>query len=75
MDRRSTYSCFQQISALSTKATIRMLEEDFSHFGYPNTLVSVKAECLSSKEFIMVPEEMVHTTHGSLVSLFDEWTG
>ena len=45
------YPCIHQMSAITTKATIRKLEEDFAHFGYPHTLVSDNAQCFQSAEF------------------------
>ena len=51
VDAYSKYPCIHQMSAITTKATIRRLEEDFAHFGYPHTLVTDNAQCFLSAEF------------------------
>ncbi len=51
VDAFSKYPCIHQMSSITTKATIRKLDEDFAHFGYPHTIVSDNAQCFSSAEF------------------------
>ena len=51
VDAYSKYPCIHATSSTSTKATIDLLEEDFSHFGYPHTLVTDNATTFTSEEF------------------------
>ena len=39
------------MSQMANEATIDILEEDFSHFGYPHTLVTDNVATLLSKKF------------------------
>jgi hypothetical protein len=50
-DAYSKYPCIHQVSSTSTKATTLLLEDDFSHFGYPHTIVSDNAPNFTSQEF------------------------
>nr|KAG5685903.1 hypothetical protein BaRGS_033664 [Batillaria attramentaria] len=50
-DAYSKYPCIHPTSSTSTRATLDLLEEDFAHFGYPNTLVSDNATTFVSEEF------------------------
>ena len=40
VDSYSKYPCIHPTNSVSSKETMRLLEEDFSHFGYPHTIVS-----------------------------------
>jgi len=51
VDAMSKYPCIHPMTSITTKATTRKLDEDFAHFGYPNTIVSDNAQCFSSVEF------------------------
>jgi len=51
VDAYSKYPCIHATTSTSTKATTDLLEEDFSHFGYPHTIVSDNATTFMSQEF------------------------
>lgn len=51
IDSFSKYACVHRTSSISTTSTIRYLEEDFSHFGFPHHIVSDNATSFASKEF------------------------
>ncbi|KII72917.1 Transposon Tf2-6 polyprotein [Thelohanellus kitauei] len=51
VDSYSRYPCVHKTSSLSSESTIRLLEEDFAHFGYPLTIVSDNGTSFSSDEF------------------------
>ena len=51
IDAYSKYPCIHPTSSTSTKSTTELLEQDFSHFGYPHTIVSDNATSFSSEEF------------------------
>ena len=51
VDAFSKYPCVHPMSSISTKATIRKLDEDFAHFGYPHAIVTDNAACFLSAEF------------------------
>ena len=38
-------------SSISAKCTIDLLEQDFSHFGFPHTIVTDNVPCFMSEEF------------------------
>ena len=50
-DAYSKYPIIHQTTSTSTAATTRLLDEDFSHFGYPHSIVSDNATTFSSAEF------------------------
>lgn len=50
-DSYSKYPCIHQTQAITTRATIDLLEVDFAHFGYPHTLVTDNAATFKSEEF------------------------
>ena len=50
-DAYSKYPCIHPTSSTSTRSTLDLLEEDFSHFGYPHTLVTDNATTFISEEF------------------------
>ena len=50
-DAYSRYPCIHPTTSVSTKATIDLLEDDFTHFGYPHTLVSDNGTSFTSEEF------------------------
>ena len=47
----SKYPCIHPTQSISAKAAIDLLEQDFSHFGYPHTVVTDSAPCFTSDEF------------------------
>ena len=51
VDSYSKYPCIHATGSTSTKATIKLLEHDFSHFGYPHCIVSDNASTFKSEEF------------------------
>ena len=51
VDSYSKYPCIHAFGSTSTKATIKLLEHDFSHFGYPHCIVSDNASTFKSEEF------------------------
>ena len=50
-DAYSKYPCIHPTQAVTTRATIDLLEQDFAHFGYPHTLVTDNATTFMSGEF------------------------
>ena len=51
VDAYSKYPIIHPTTAVSTRATIRLLEEDFAHFGNPHSIVSDNATTFKSEEF------------------------
>ena len=51
VDAYSKYPIIHPITAVSTRATIHLLEEDFAHFGNPHSIVSDNATTFKSEEF------------------------
>ena len=51
VDAYSKYPIIHPTTAVSTRATIRLLEEDFAHFGNPHSIVSDNAMTFKSEEF------------------------
>ena len=51
IDAYSKYPCIHATSSTSTRATVDLLEEDFSHFGYPHAIVTDNAPTFLSEEF------------------------
>ena len=51
IDAYSKYPCIHATSSTSTRATVDLLEEDFSHFGYPHAIVTGNAPTFLSEEF------------------------
>ena len=51
IDAYSKYPCIHPTSSISSKTTMVLLEQDFSHFGYPHTIVTDNATCFLSEEF------------------------
>ena len=51
VDAYSKYPCIRAVTSLSSKATTDVLEQEFSHFGYPHTLVTDNASAFLSNEF------------------------
>ena len=64
IDAYSKYPCIHPTSSVSTTATINLLQEGFSHFGYPHTIVSDNATTFTSEEFQAYCKErgIVHLT-------------
>ena len=50
-DAYSKYPCIHPTSSTSTRATLDLLEENFTHFGFPHTLVTDNAPTFTSEEF------------------------
>ena len=51
VDAYTKYPCIHPTSSVSTASTINLLDEDFSHFGYPHTIVTDNATTFTSEEF------------------------
>ena len=51
IDAYSKYPCIHPTQAVTARATIDLLEQDFAHFGYPHTLVTDNAATFMSEEF------------------------
>ena len=51
IDAYSKYPCIHATSSTSTQVTVDLLEEDFSHFGYPHAIVTDNAPTFLSEEF------------------------
>ena len=64
IDAYSKYPCIHPTSSISSKTTTDLLDEDFSHFGYPHTIVSDNATCFTSEEFQTYCKErnIIHLT-------------
>ena len=48
IDAYSKYPCIHATQSISAKSTADLLESDFSHFGYPHTLVTDNAPTFTS---------------------------
>ena len=64
IDSHSKYPCIHPTSSVSSISTMRLLESDFAHFGYPHTLVSDNSTSFMSDEFQLFCKErgIVHLT-------------
>ena len=51
VDAYSKYPCIHPTTSTSSKSTTAILEQEFAHFGYPNTLVTDNATTFMSQEF------------------------
>ena len=51
VDAYSKYTIIHPTMAVSTRATTRLLKEDFAHFGNPHSMVSDNATTFKSEEF------------------------
>ena len=51
VDAYSKYPSIHATTAVSTRATLRLLEEDFAHFGNPHSIVTDNAPTFTSEEF------------------------
>ena len=51
IDAYSKYPCIYQTTSVSTQTTINLLENSFTHFGYPQTIVSDNATTFTSDLF------------------------
>ena len=51
IDAYTKYPCIHVTNSVSTKATTDLLQESFSHFGFPQTLVTDNATTFTSGEF------------------------
>ena len=51
IDAYSNYPCIHVTTSTSTKAKIDLLEQDFAHFCFPDTLVTDNATTFTSTEF------------------------
>ena len=52
VDAYSKYPCIYPTATVSSKSTMALLEETFSHFGYPYSLVTDNASSFTSGEFL-----------------------
>ena len=64
IDAYSKYPCIYPTTSVSTQTTINLLEDSFTHFGYPHTIVSDKATTFTSEVFQQYCKErgIVHLT-------------
>ena len=64
IDAYSKYPCIYPTTSISTKTTINLLEDSFTHFGYPHTIVSDNATTFTSEVFQQYCKErgIVHLT-------------
>jgi len=51
LTRTRKYPCIHPTQSISPKTTMKLLEQDFAHFGYPHTLVTYSAPTFMSDEF------------------------
>ena len=51
VDAYTKYPCIYSTKSVSTRSTTALLEEAFSHFGYPHAIVSDNATTFTSDEF------------------------
>ena len=51
VDAYSKYPCIHSTLSISAKSTIGLLEQDFSHFEFPHTIVTDNAPCFTSEKF------------------------
>ena len=51
VDAYSKYPCIHPTNSTTTTATMDLLEEDFTHFGYPHAQVTNNASTFLSEEF------------------------
>jgi len=63
-DAYTTYPCIHATQSVSGKSTIKLLQEDFAHFGFPHTVVTDCAATFKSEEFQEFCKEngIVHLT-------------
>ena len=64
VDAYSKYHCIHPTSSISAKSTIDLMEQDFSHFGFPHTIVADNAPCFTSEKFkeFCKEREIIHLT-------------
>ena len=51
VDPLTKYPCIHQTGSVGTQTTTDLLEEDFTHFGYPHALVTDNSTSFTSREF------------------------
>ena len=51
VDAYYKYPCIHPTLSIFAKSTIDFLEQDFSYFGFPHTIVADNAPCFTSEEF------------------------
>jgi len=63
-DAYTKYPCIHATQSVSAKSTIKLLQEDFAHFGFPHTVVTACAATFKSDEFQEFCKEngIVHLT-------------
>ena len=49
VDAYFKYPCIHTTQSVSTKSNIELLEEDFSHYGFPHTIATDNAPCFIFK--------------------------
>ncbi|KAG8236969.1 hypothetical protein J437_LFUL016540 [Ladona fulva] len=62
IDAYSKYLCIHPTGSISARATTDLLEQDFSHFGYPHTLVTDNVPIFHSEEFQAWSRERITTS-------------
>ena len=64
IDAYSKYPCIYPTTSVSTQTTVNLLEDSFTHFGYPHTIVSDNATTFTSEVFQQYCKErdIVHLT-------------
>jgi len=63
-DAYTKYPCNHATQSVSAKSTIKLLQEDFAHFGFPHTVITDCAATFKSEEFQEFSKEngIVHLT-------------
>ena len=76
IDAYSKYPCIYSATSVSTQTTISLLEDSFTHFGYPHTITSDNAATFASEMFQQYCKDrgIVHLTGAAerLIRTFKE---
>ena len=64
VDAHSKYSSIRPTQSISSKSTIDLLEQNFSQFGFPHTIVTENAPCFTFEKFKQFCKErgIIHLT-------------
>ena len=75
VDAYSKYPCIHPTQSISAKSTFDLLEQDFSHFGFPRTIFTDKAPCFTSEEFKgVVQRQRDHPLDRSSIPSINQWS-